>query len=89
MSKQVEVLRLALRLEGEDGCDWNAYIAEPDTMEGAVLVATVKRVFLDGHDDLRIKFVAIFQELTKRFVQSTLDDDEAIVSMEIRHPKAN
>ena len=50
--------RLALRIEGEW---WNAYIAKSDTMEGAILVGSIRSRLVEESKDCKTGFIALMQ----------------------------
>lgn len=62
---QEQVGRLALRLEGDL---WNAYYAMPDTMDGAILLGSLRMRL--AHDPLlKQAFMALMQEAVSRLLQ--------------------
>lgn len=54
----LKVGRLALREEGEN---WNAYYAAPDTMVGAIFLGSIKRTFVDSEKRKRA-FLSLMQD---------------------------
>ena len=58
MADRKMMLRLAFRVEGEW---WNAYIAEPGTMEGAYLVGSIRFGTVHGKRKRRDAFMALMK----------------------------
>jgi hypothetical protein len=44
MTKMIKAMRLALRKEGTS---WNAYVAQPNTMEGAIWIGSIAIRFVE------------------------------------------
>ena len=63
----VEVVRLALR---QEGADWVAYLAMSDTMEGAVVVGTIKMAFIADRPDRMKTFTTLMQACVAGIVES-------------------
>ena len=51
-------IRIALR---EEGALWNAYIAETDTMEGAVHLGSIAMGAVVANPDLKARFIELMQ----------------------------
>lgn len=51
-------MRLAMRVEGRN---WNAYIAKPDTMDGAIWIASIAMKFVENNKQRRDAFLALMQ----------------------------
>jgi len=51
--------RIALRQEGGN---WTAYYAFPDTMEGAVFLGSIKLAFLKGHPERKQIFMDLMRD---------------------------
>ncbi|WP_374374420.1 hypothetical protein [Dongia sp.] len=68
MTNTVNPFRLAMRVEGEW---WNAYMAPPETMEGATLLATV-RMTLVAEKDAKDVYLATVRDLFFRAAEAAL-----------------
>lgn len=55
----MKVGRLALR---EEGNYWNAYYAQPDTMEDAVLIGSIAMRFVHGNEERQRAFMSLMRE---------------------------
>lgn len=61
--KLAQVGRVAFRIEG---ANWNAYWALPDSMRGAVFIASTRFAVVDGKPDRKREFMA--------FVRAAISD---------------
>lgn len=69
--ENIKLLRLALRREGNA---WNAYIAQSDTMEDALLIGTLTlHSFMD--DNVKESFMKTMEEYMASFLRSILPED--------------
>jgi len=59
MPKLARVGRLALRHEGDS---WNAYYAAPDTMEGALPLASIRMALVAGHPARKQAFMMLMRD---------------------------
>lgn len=60
-------MRLALRVEGNF---WNAYFAEEKTMDGAILIGSIRMASVQRDPELKDRF----QQLMQAVVESALED---------------
>jgi len=64
MSEMVQVGRLALRVEGEY---WNAYYAESSTLDGAVLLGSIRMSIVQGslarHERTKKQFMRLMRDV--------------------------
>ncbi len=58
MTETIEAGRLALRVKGDS---WNAYWAQPSTMEGALLLASIS-IKLVQNEDRKNAFITLMRE---------------------------
>jgi hypothetical protein len=63
--------RLALRAEGEN---WNAYYAEPNTMEGAVFLGSIRMAAVVDNPDRKQAFMAIMQDVVGEFIEHVVGE---------------
>ena len=63
---ETPVGRLAMRVEGEW---WNAYFAKADTMEGALLLASIRMRFVDGNRERKDMFLDLMREAMADMLQ--------------------
>lgn len=66
-TKSQQIGRLAMRHEGEN---WNAYYAMPDTMEGAILLGSIKMRFV-ATTERRDAFIAFMREAVADLIEET------------------
>lgn len=59
MAKMSEVGRVAFRVEG---ANWNAYWALPDTMRGAIFIASTRFAVVDGKPERKRQFMGFVRE---------------------------
>lgn len=52
----MQIGRLAMRVEGDN---WNAYLAEPGTMENAVLLGSIKYHLVVNNTERKLAFMEI------------------------------
>lgn len=63
----VKIGRLAMREEGEN---WNAYYAMPETMEGAIYLGSI-RLALVARKDRKRRFMALMRECVSDIIEQT------------------
>ena len=61
--------RLALREEGDD---WNAYYAFPDTMQDAVPLGSIKMRFVRANEDCKVRFIHLMREIVGDIIEATI-----------------
>lgn len=64
----VKIGRVAYREEGEN---WNAYYAEPGTMEGAIYLGSI-RLALVKRKDRKRAFIALMRECVSDIMEQTI-----------------
>lgn len=57
--KLSQVGRVAFRVEGDN---WNAYWALPDTMEGALFIASTRFAIVDGKPERKAQFMQYLRD---------------------------
>lgn len=62
-----QIGRLALRVEGDN---WNAYYAMPGTMDGAVLLGSI-RMAIARHPDRKKQFMALMRDAVADLIEKT------------------
>ncbi len=62
----LQVGRLAMRQEGGG---WNAYYAMPDTMQGAVLIGSVRMGAMMGRPERKKQFMKLMQDIVDDIIQ--------------------
>jgi hypothetical protein len=62
----MKIGRLALR---QEGADWNAYYALPDTMEGARPLGSIKLSIVMANPALKAGFMTLMREVVADLVQ--------------------
>jgi hypothetical protein len=74
MSKETKTikLRLALRHEGDF---WNAYMAEPDTMEGAKLIGCILIGAVRKDEELKNVFMAMMQQVMGQAIKDLTGEE--------------
>ena len=65
--KQQAVGRLALRSEG---ANWNAYYAQEGTMEGALLLGSIKMSLV--HGSLKERFIELMRDALANAIEDTV-----------------
>ena len=72
-SKKTQVGRLAMRVEGEF---WNAYYALPNTMEGALLLGSIRMAFVEDFSAKQI-FMALMRDAVSAIIKAQTGIDAA------------
>jgi hypothetical protein len=68
---KTKIGRLALRHEGGM---WNAYYAKPETMEGALLLASIRMAIVSQHPDRKADFMRLVQMVVADIVEATIGE---------------
>ena len=63
---QLQVGRLALRVEGEN---WNAYYAKPATMEGAAFLGSIGMRFVTDNPERKQAFMDMMRDIVADHIQ--------------------
>ena len=66
MADRIRIGRLAMRVEGDN---WNAYLAEPGTMEGAVLLGSIKLSAVKSNMERRQDFIALMRKIASDLIR--------------------
>ena len=62
-SRDRQPLRMPLRLAmRQEGANWTAYIAQTDTMDGAIQIGSISIDLVRNHPDIRDRFMAVMQD---------------------------
>jgi hypothetical protein len=59
MKKTTIPMRLAMRAEGDN---WNAYVAQPDRMDGAIWIGSIRLRFIEDSPERKEIFLALMQD---------------------------
>lgn len=65
MKDHAQIGRLALR---EEGSDWNAYYAMPDTMQGALFLGSIKMRFVMS-EERKAAFIGLMREAVADLIE--------------------
>jgi len=65
--------RIALRREGKN---WNAYYARPDTMDGAIWLASIRMDLVEGDPRVKAGFMDLVRTVVDGIVRELLWTDE-------------
>ncbi len=69
MKKKMQMGRLALRVEGDF---WNAYIAAPESMEGAVFMGSIPMAFVANKPERKEAFMNLMKACFDDFIQENI-----------------
>jgi hypothetical protein len=65
--------RIALRREGKN---WNAYYAKPDTMDGAIWLASIRMDLVEGDRRVKADFMDLVRTVVDGIVRESLGTGE-------------
>jgi hypothetical protein len=71
MKSKADIGRLALRVEGDD---WNAYYAKSGTMDGAIMLGSIKMNALRS-EMIKRGFIDLMTEVASQLIKETLGHD--------------
>lgn len=87
MSEDNQPFRLAFRGEG---MFWNAYVAKPNSMEGAILIGSIAGRVIEVNEAIRKEFIALMQaavaETLQQIGESGVQWGQPEVITEAEHP---
>lgn len=69
--KLQEMGRLALRAEGEN---WNAYYAEPNTMEGAIFLGSILMATVVNNPERKKAFMELMQDIVAEYLKAVVGE---------------
>lgn len=70
--KKAQIGRLAMREEGEF---WNAYFADTESMEDALLLGSIRMTCVRGHPHRKDQFMAMMRGIIDQGVKELYDQD--------------